>query len=59
MATTSAAAFKITYSSANADLTQFHKDFDAALALVRSKTGKLHPLWIDDKAVTSASEPLK
>lgn len=58
MSTASPAAFKITYSSANADLTQFHKDFDAALALARSKSGKKHPLWIDYKAVESASEPL-
>ena len=58
MSTASAAPFKITYSSANTDLTQFHKDFDAALKLARSKAGKLHPLWIDYKAVTSPSEPL-
>ncbi len=42
---------KITYTSSNMDLTQFHKDYDAALAAVRAKAGATHPLWIDGKAV--------
>jgi 1-pyrroline-5-carboxylate dehydrogenase len=46
---------KITYTSSNLDLTQFHKDYDAALAAVRAKAGAEHPLWIDGKAVKSAS----
>ena len=58
MSTASAAPFKITYTSANMDLTQFHKDFDAALAAVRAKAGRSHPLWISGKAVESSSEPL-
>ncbi len=58
MSTVSAAPFKITYTSANMDLTQFHKDFDAALAAVRAKAGRSHSLWISGQAVASKSEPL-
>ncbi|MEQ1920295.1 MAG: aldehyde dehydrogenase family protein [Elusimicrobiota bacterium] len=46
---------KITYTSSNMDLTQFHKDYDAALAAVRAKAGAEYPLWIDGKAVKSES----
>src|SRR6184192_384252 len=53
--TTSSSPSKITYTSSNLDLTQFHKDFDAALANVRAKAGAEHPLWIDGKAVKSSS----
>ncbi len=55
---TSAAAFKITYTSVNIDLTQFHQDFDRALASVRAKAGRSHPLWISGAAVESSSELL-
>jgi 1-pyrroline-5-carboxylate dehydrogenase len=55
MSTPSAAPTKITYTSANADMTEFHKLFDAALKNVRSKAGAEHPLWIDGQAVKSAS----
>ncbi len=54
----SSAPFKITYTSVNMDLTQFHADFDAALASVRGKAGRTHPLWISGQAVESRSEPL-
>jgi 1-pyrroline-5-carboxylate dehydrogenase len=46
---------KITYTSANADMTEFHKTFDAALKAVRAQTGAEHPLWIDGRAVKSSS----
>ena len=49
------APMKITYTSSNMDLTQFHKDYDAALAGVRAKAGTEYPLWIDGKAVKSDS----
>ncbi len=42
---------KITYTSANADMTAFHKSFDEALKAVRAKLGKTHPLYIDGKPV--------
>lgn len=46
---------KITYTSANADMTAFHKSYDEALKAVRAKAGAEHPLWIDGKAVKSES----
>ncbi|MEK7232410.1 MAG: aldehyde dehydrogenase family protein [Elusimicrobiota bacterium] len=56
MSTANAApAAKITYTSVNTDMTAFHRSFDEALTLVRGKAGKEHPLWIDGKAVKSAS----
>ncbi|MBS1983721.1 MAG: aldehyde dehydrogenase family protein [Bdellovibrionales bacterium] len=44
-------AFKITYSVLNADMTELHKEFDAALANVKTKFGSEFPSWIDGKAV--------
>jgi 1-pyrroline-5-carboxylate dehydrogenase len=55
MSNLSAAPTKITYTSANADMTEFHKLFDAALKAARAKAGAEHPLWIDGKAVKSPS----
>ncbi len=55
---TTAAPFKITYTSANLDMTEFHRLFDDALKLVRSKAGQDHPLYIDGKAVKSDSPPI-
>ncbi len=46
---------KITYTSANADMTAFHAAFDEALKTVRAKAGAEHPLWIDGRAVNSPS----
>jgi len=53
-----AAATKITYTSAQADMSAFHAAFDAALATVRAKAGATHPLWIDGRAVLSDEAPL-
>ncbi len=60
MTTTGAGStpFKITYTSASADMGEFHRRFDEALALVRARAGREHPLFIDGRPVTSASPPL-
>ena len=50
--------FKITYSAVNADMTEFHRLFDEALAAARSAAGREHPLFIDGKAVKSKLEPI-
>ena len=50
--------FKVTYSAINADMTQFHKLFDEGLAWARRNAGRDHPLYIDDKPVQGAFEPL-
>ncbi len=55
---TTAAPFKITYTSANADMAEFHRLFEEGLALARSRMGQEHPLYIDGKAVRSPSEPI-
>ena len=55
---TAATLPKITYTSANVDLEQFHTLFDEALARVRGASGKEYPMYIDGKAVTTTAEPL-
>jgi 1-pyrroline-5-carboxylate dehydrogenase len=59
MSHASAAPSKITYTSANADMTAFHESFDAALKAVRAKAGAEHPLWIGGQAVKSPSPLLE
>jgi len=49
---------KITYTSANVDLEQFHSMFDEALARVRGASGKEYPMYIDGKAVTTTAEQI-
>jgi 1-pyrroline-5-carboxylate dehydrogenase len=49
---------KITYTSANVDWDLFHRQFDEALAEVRSRLGREHPLYIGGKAVPSAAPPI-
>lgn len=59
--TTSAPAkkeFKVTYTSLNADMTQFHALFDEGLAWARAHMGKDHPLYIDYQAVPGTGEPI-
>ncbi len=46
-------AFKITYSIQNADLTELHKEFEAALSTNRSKLGQEYPSWVAGQAVKS------
>ena len=58
MATTATAQFKITYTSANQDLTEFHKAFDAALADVKSRLGQEYLLYINGEPVVSKNPPI-
>jgi 1-pyrroline-5-carboxylate dehydrogenase len=44
-------AQKVTYTTANVDLEQFHRSFDAALTRLRANLGKAYPLYIGGKAV--------
>jgi len=52
------ASSKITYSSAAADMGEFHKRFDDAIARLRAESGKDHPLWIDGEPVTADNPPV-
>ncbi len=49
---------KITYTSANVDWEQFHRQFDAALGLVRGQLGREYPLYIGAEAVSSEANPI-
>jgi 1-pyrroline-5-carboxylate dehydrogenase len=42
-------AFRITYSVLDADLTELHKEFDAALAEVKGTLGTAFPSWVEGK----------
>jgi 1-pyrroline-5-carboxylate dehydrogenase len=46
-------SFRVTYSVVNADLTELHREFDAALASVRSKLGQTFPSWVDGRPLES------
>src|SRR6266566_1304511 len=58
MTATAAAQSKITYTSADVDWDLFHRRFDDALALVRSRFGRDYPLYIGGEAVTSSAKPI-
>lgn len=45
--------FRITYSVVDADLSQLHRDFDAALTEVHARLGQTFPSWIDGAAFES------
>lgn len=49
---------KITYTSADVDMTEFHRLFDEALAQVKKDLGKTYPLWIGGEEVYSDAEPI-
>jgi len=49
---------KITYTSANVDWEQFHRQFDDALVRVRGELGRDYPLYIAGEPVTSPVRPL-
>jgi len=49
---------KITYTSANVDWELFHRQFDDALARVRSQLGRNYPLYIGGAPVDSSSAPI-
>ena len=55
---TAATLPKITYTSTNVDLEQFHALFDEALVRVRGASGKEYPMYIDGKAVTTTAEQI-
>lgn len=46
-------SFRITYSVTNADLSVLHREFDAALAKVRTAGTQEHPYWFRGKPKTS------
>lgn len=58
MTMTAPAQANVTYTSANVDWEPFHRQFDEALALVRSKFGRDYPLYIAGEAVRSAAPPI-
>jgi len=58
MTATAPAQSKITYTSANVDWELFHRQFDDALAVVRSDLGRSYPLYIGGEAVTSSAKPI-
>jgi 1-pyrroline-5-carboxylate dehydrogenase len=45
---------KVTYTSTNVDLDEFHRTFDDALARLRANLGKTHPLYLGGQAVEGA-----
>jgi 1-pyrroline-5-carboxylate dehydrogenase len=49
---------KITYTSTNVDLEQFHRLFDDALARVRAEFGRSHPFYIGGTEVITPAPPL-
>jgi 1-pyrroline-5-carboxylate dehydrogenase len=55
---TAATLPKITYTSANVDLEQFHSLFDEALVRVYGASGKEYPMYIDGKAITTTAEQI-
>ena len=58
MTVTAPAQSKVTYTSANIDWELFHRQFDEALAHVRSQLGRDYPLYIAGEAVTSSAKPI-
>ena len=46
-------SFRVTYSVVNADLSALHREFDAALASLRSAFGKTFPSWVDGRPLES------
>jgi len=58
MTATAPSQSKITYTSADVDWESFHRQFDEALAQVRSRLGRSYPLYIAGEAVSSSAEPI-
>src|SRR5258708_36351423 len=58
MTVAAATQSKITYTSANVDWEQFHRQFDDALVRVRGELGRDYPLYIAGEPVTSPARPL-
>ena len=58
MTATAAGQSKVTYTSANVDWEQFHRQFDAALARTRAQLGRDYPMYIGGEAVPSGGPPI-
>jgi 1-pyrroline-5-carboxylate dehydrogenase len=52
---TASPASKITYTSANVDWEEFHRQFDGALARIRAQLGRDYPLYVGAEATPSAA----
>jgi 1-pyrroline-5-carboxylate dehydrogenase len=46
-------SFRVTYSVVNADLTELHREFDAALSVLRSSVGRTFPSWVEGRPLES------
>ncbi|HUK66812.1 MAG TPA: aldehyde dehydrogenase family protein [Anaeromyxobacteraceae bacterium] len=49
---------KITYTSAAADLSAFHRAFDEALLAWRARLGETHPILVEGRGLRSSAPPL-
>lgn len=49
---------KVTYTSANVDMSAFHARFDSALDTVREASGQAHPLYIGGREVEGSHDPI-
>ena len=58
MTTTATPPSKVTYTSANVDWEAFHRQFDAALGVVRGQLGRDYPLYIGGEPITSSAAPI-
>ncbi len=52
------AEIKVTYTTADVDMSAFHHYFDEALAKIRGECGVTHPLHIGNEALTVDAEPI-
>jgi 1-pyrroline-5-carboxylate dehydrogenase len=52
------AAPKITYTSASGNLEEFHREFDAALSRIRTKSGRYHPFYVGGSPVENPESPV-
>ena len=58
MAYPPATEIKVTYTTADVDMSAFHHYFDEALETVREQSAALHPLYIGDMAIIVDAEPV-
>jgi 1-pyrroline-5-carboxylate dehydrogenase len=58
MTATAPPASKITYTTANVDWDDFHRQFDDALTRIRAQLGRDYPLYIGGEATASAVPPI-
>ncbi len=50
---------RITYTTADVDLSAFHHYFDEALARIRQDFERVHPIYIDGEAITVDAAPME